>query len=421
MLFKKVLVGALMAGMLLTGCSAPMTGSLQRTDAQAMKAFSLASIGNAVSKVGVHQESSDNALHLNVDGPESFAALTEMIRSAQKAIYAEYFIWHNDKTGKSICDLLIEKKKQGLEVKVLLDFIGCHSEDGKIIDRFRAGGIEVQRYPMLTLTGIFKGSGSGITLTHRKLMIVDGTRVMTGGINIGDEYAREGAYHDLMLQVEGTAARDMMKEFFTDWKFAGGSNPQWKAPSDGPKLGSERVRIAVTSPSEKDRRHEWFDVLIAAIDSAQKEIDIECPYFSDDDLMTHLKAAAERGVKVKVVVAIARNDNDLFKRLNVESARQLMEAGAEIRTYPGQRFSHVKYTCIDDCWTAIGTANCDARSFIENQEIVTVVSSEEFASTAQAKVFDKDWAIARPMGTLKTNNMKKHLWNTFLELIDYYL
>jgi cardiolipin synthase len=421
MLFKKVLASALTAGMLLTGCSAPMTGSLQRTNAQAMKAFSLASIDNAVSKVGVHQESSDNALHLNVDGPESFAALTEMIRSAKKAVYAEYFIWHNDKTGKNICDLLIEKKKQGLEVKVLIDFIGCHSEDTKVIDRFRAGGIEVQRYPMLTLTGIFNGAGSGITLTHRKLMIVDGNHCMTGGINMGDEYANEGAYHDLMLQVEGTAARDMMKEFFTDWKFAGGSTPQWKETSEMPKLGDSRVRLAVTSPTEKDRRHEWFDVLTAAIDSAAKEIDIESPYFSDDELMAHLKAAAKRGVKVKVVVAIAHNDDELFKRLNVESARQLMEVGAEIRSYPGQRFSHTKYTCIDDCWTAIGTANYDGRSFRENQEIMAVVSGEGFASTAQAKVFDKDWAIARPMGTLKTNNMKKHLWNTFLELIDYYL
>lgn len=421
MLFKKALASAVLLGMLLTGCGAPITG-LPSQSVQSMKALSLASIDNAVSKVGVHQYSTNNAFNLHVDGAESFAALQELIRSAKKSIYAEYFIWHNDKTGRAICDLLIQKKKEGLEVKVLIDTIGGRSaEDKKILDRFKAGGIEVARYPMLSAAGIFNGTRSGITLTHRKLMIVDGYQCMTGGINIGDEYARPTGYHDLMLLVQGQAARDLMSEFFTDWEFAGGSTPQWTEPAEKPSFGTEKSRIAVTSPTEKDRRREWLDVLTAAIDAAQEEINIESPYFSDDDLMEHLIAAAKRGVKVKVIVAIAHNDDELYKRLNVESARQLMKYGVELKTYPGQHFSHTKYTCIDDCWTAIGTANCDARSFHENQEIVTVVSSVDFAANAQARVFDKDWAISKVMGTLKSNKMDKHLWNSILEILDYYL
>jgi cardiolipin synthase len=188
------------------------------------------------------------------------------------------------------------------------------------------------------------------------------------------------------------------------------------------RFGEERARIAVTSPTEKDRRQEWYDVLSSAIDSAQKEIDIESPYFSDDDLMVHLKAAAKRGVKVRVVMPVAHSESDLFKRLNIETTRQMIGTGVELRAYPG-RFSHTKYVCIDDCWTAMGSANCDSRSLHENQENMVMVSGEAFATSAQARVFDKDWGIAqdvtKEIGSLK--DQKKKIWSTILEILDYYL
>lgn len=420
MLMKKALLGLSLAlAFAMTGCGT-MVAPIQHQTSGGFSARSIQAFDEALDRVAVHQKTDTNSAKFFVDGTESFEALEALIRSAKQSIYAEYFIWRNDTIGKRIADLLIEKKQQGLDVKVLIDPIGSKErEDKKILERFKAAGVEARHYPMLN---VFGEGRLGIAVTHRKLMCVDGWRVMTGGINMGDEYHRATGYHDLMTLIEGPAGHDMFLEWCGDWQKAGGSTPQHQDPIGyNPSFGAQAVRIAVTSTFQKDRATDWQKVLFAAIDRAQSEICIESPYFSDDDLLEHLTKACRRGVKVRVIVAVARNDDDMFKRLNVESARQLMKEGAEFKTYLGTRFSHTKYLCIDDSWTVLGSANCDARSFHDNQELVAAVSGSEYASEAQRRIFETDWVNSRKMGTLKSNSMKHHLWNDILEIIDYYL
>lgn len=333
----------------------------------------------------------DNSLLLHVDGVDAFTALRNLILSATKSLWFETFIWQDDETGDQIARMLVDRAAQGVDVRVLIDSLGSEDtgaggHDRAVQQTFVEHGIPFRYYN----PGILKGAN--VHITHRKVYLADGDHAMTGGMNIGDDYAYD--WHDLLVETEGPAARQMHQEFIHDWNTSGdgpAQNLTIPGPPQAPSFGDKDVRVTVTSPDEG--KTEIQDSLDAAIDAASSDIKVFEVYFSDPTLIAHLEAAARRGVKVQLILPTI-NDSNTFRYLNRYWGGQMQDAGAEVRLYT-QRYSHLKFVSVDGVLSALGSANADTRSYQENQELTLMCTDPTFTQSVDRQLFDADWAISR--------------------------
>ena len=154
---------------------------------------SASSINRAIDKVTGTQNTFNNSVELLVDGKEAFSKMKEVIRSAQRSLYMEMFLFHGDRTGWEFARELVDKKKQGVDVKLLLDAMGQVSESGEIVKFLQQNGVDVKLYNKKLF------DWENVNITHRKLVLADGYKGVTGGMHIGDEY--QYTWHDLMAYV----------------------------------------------------------------------------------------------------------------------------------------------------------------------------------------------------------------------------
>ncbi len=350
---------------------------------------------------------------MHIDGVNAYPAMFRIIEDAKSSLYVETFIFHNDESGKKVAEKLVEKKKQGVDVKVLIDGLGLRiKKDSPIYDYLKTNGVDVRIYNKM-IVGIH-----GINITHRKLIIADGETGVTGGMNFGVEYEKD--WHDSMTEFQGQVVQDMQKEFFINWKKAGG-----EIPKNTPKLpkgkiyGNTPMRVTVTSAHEQDKRYQIKDSILTMIDNAKNRIIVEGAYFSDDDLINTLIGAAHRGVEVMIIMPI-KGDSKIFDKLNMYTARKMLENKVRVFFYQ-PRFSHMKAAIIDD-FTIVGSANPDARSFRENQELNVIVENENFKKDLENRLIHKDMYQSN-VEDLKSVDVSagKKVAQTVLELIDYYL
>lgn len=349
-----------------------------------------------------------------IDGQTAFPEMEKFIDSAQKALYIETFIFHDDETGRRIADKIVSKIRQGVEVKVLIDELGLMTKKGdfRIVDYLKNKGVDVRKYNK-TLLGLY-----GVNITHRKLIIVDGDKVMTGGMNFGDEYAKE--WHDSMTKVEGECVNDIQREFFIDWVKSGGKASEKPLTIEAGKVyGTTPIRIAVTSAFEKKKRYQIKDAVLTAIGFAKRQIRIDGPYFSDDDMIRKLIEAKKRGVDVQVTIP-KTTDSKAFNNLNMGTAKTFLQNDITVYFYQ-PRFSHVKAAVFDDL-IMLGSSNPDSRSFRENQELNLLIEDNELKQSLEANLFDKDLneCTKETVDSVKVGFFKK-LQQTVLEVIDYYL
>lgn len=344
---------------------------------------SASSINRAIDMATGTRNTFNNRVQLLVDGREAFAKMNEYIDSAQKNIYLEMFIFHGDQTGWDMAQKLVAKRQTGVDVKVLLDALGQVSETGEIVKYLRDNGVDVHLYNKQLM------DWQNVNITHRKILLVDGYKGVTGGMNIGDEYAE--VWHDLMASVEGETAQDLQREFFANWSKAGGqvpANPP-RIPA-GMRFGNSATRVTVTSPNEPGKEKDSKNAFISAIHSALHHIYVIQPYFSDEDLINALLDAAHRGVKIKIALP-GISDNPVHAVLNKRNAERLMAAGAEVyKVDPGKAgdvFTHGKLMTIDGVWTTIGSTNFDTRALENNQELNISVTDAEFAKTVEERLF----------------------------------
>ncbi|MEZ0374753.1 MAG: phosphatidylserine/phosphatidylglycerophosphate/cardiolipin synthase family protein [Candidatus Sericytochromatia bacterium] len=356
---------------------------------------SASSINRAVDLATGTRNTYNNRVQLLVDGDEAFGKMREMIDSARQSIFLEMFIYHDDETGWDIARRLVEKKKQGVDVKVLLDGLGTVSEKGATIKFLRDNGVDVQIFNKQLF------DWENVNITHRKLVLVDGYKGMTGGMNVGDEYAH--LWHDLMATIEGEGVQELQREFFIDWTKAGGQMPA-RIPMipPGMQFGQSATRVTVTSPNEAGKEKDTKNALISAVHSALHHIYLVNPYFSDPDLIEALTAAAKRGIEVKILLP-GVSDNPVHAVLNKQNAEKLMAAGAKVfRVDPGKDekvFTHAKLMTIDGVWVSMGTTNYDTRALENNQEINISVTDPQFAKTVEDRLFRYNPHALLPMNS----------------------
>ncbi len=421
MKFKSFLLASVLATTLLTGCGRDIEGltpdmnsvGILSTEPSNREMDALNSVNRAIDfATGSKNTQNNSNVKFYIDGPEAYPALESLLEGAKESFLLEVFIFTNDYTGRKFADALVRKAKQGVEVKVLYDFFG--NSNVKLMNYMAQNGVHVETYNKQVLTS------KGINITHRKVFIADGERAMTGGMNIGDEYAT-GQWHDTMMSYEGEAVKETLKEYIYDWKSASGK-PSPKMTSyltkEFPKTENKQypLRVTVTSPKEVNKKEDIQRTMFAAIDAAKDNVKISMPYLSDDNLVKHLSIAAKRGVKVTALIP-EENDQKAFVVLNQISVNDLIKAGATV--YRGS-YNHSKVISVDNVWTTIGSCNGDYRALHINQELNVSISDPEFTADFNRRFFEHHISNSKQGLVKKIAWYKKPLYS-FLEALDKYL
>ncbi|WP_121665709.1 cardiolipin synthase [Mesonia aquimarina] len=361
-----------------------------------------------------------NDVQILINGEKKFEALFEDLRNAKKHIHLEYYILNYDKIGAQLIDILCDKAKEGVEIRVNYDYVGSQLS-GEGVKKMKACGIE--SYPFMPVW--FPNLTRKLNYRdHRKIVIIDGKIGYVGGVNVCDEYVNPnntGYWRDTHLRIEGNAVKSLQSHFLLNWNFV--SDQEIKITDDFfpsiEKCGEIPVQISASGP-DSDYPH-IMEAIFTAINGAEKYIKITTPYFiPNEQILTALKTASRRGVKVSILVP-KEGDSWAAKYATNSYIVELLESGIEVYHYC-KGMVHAKTIVIDDIFTTVGTSNMDYRSFEINFEINALVYNESFAQE-MTKIFNDDIAhcdqvdyqewINRPI----TNRLKEsfsRLWAPLL-------
>jgi cardiolipin synthase len=326
-----------------------------------------------------------------INGKTCFDAIVEAIGRAKNHVHLEYYIFEDDETGGRIRDALVERAKNGVRVRLLVDAVGS-----PLGYRFRTSlsdaHIEFARFNPLMFIGSLRPRVN--FRSHRKIVVIDGDVGFVGGINIGDDY-NEGisgpsAYRDTHLRIRGSAVRELQLAFLEDWHFATGKmlTREHLFAHDDP-AEDELVQIIASGPDQ-----DWQSIqqlFFAAITQAEKRIEITTPYFVPDEaIFTALVTAAMRGVDIHILVP-RRSDSRIVSAAARSYYDDLLRAGAHIWEFP--KMIHAKTMVVDHKMGIVGSANMDNRSFRLNFEIGATFFHAE-AVTALERQFAADLELS---------------------------
>jgi cardiolipin synthase len=309
-------------------------------------------------------------------GEDAFQKLIQVIEHAQQSIYITTFILGKDVTGQAILNALIRKVKDGVEVCLLLDSLGSWNISGHFLATFKdAGGKYAFFMPMIHLP--FRGRAN--LRNHRKIVLIDRTIAIVGGMNLAQEYmgaiSHVKRWHDLSIIVKGPIVSDLDTVFRSDWKFA--AKEELIVLPEQPMVTEcdDPVALQVVPSGPDVAGDPIYDTIVTSLFSAQQRIWIVTPYFIPDDVLVKaLCITARRHVDVRIVIPLVSNHR-LADIIRQSYLRQIQEAGAKIfQLTPGMM--HGKVIIIDDSLGIIGSMNMDMRSFFLDYEIALFIDSK---------------------------------------------
>lgn len=320
-----------------------------------------------------------NSVEVYTDGCSMLQSLMREIARARHHIHLQFYIFENDAVGRLLRDLLIDKAREGVKVRLLYDDVGCWKVDNQFYDQMMCEGIEVQsflkvRFPRFTSKVNYRN--------HRKIAIIDGRVGFIGGMNIAERYMRGfswGIWRDTHVRLKGKAVYGLQTSFLTDWYAI--DRTLLTSAEYFPKMQEEGTAIAQIVTS--DPVGEWKDIMqgvVLAICNAQRYFYVQSPYFlPTEEVMNAFQTAALAGVDVRVMIP-KRADTFLTHKGSLSYLDELMAAGVKVYLYR-RGFLHSKLIVSDDEVASVGSANMDFRSFEHNFE-------------ANAFFYDRETALA---------------------------
>ena len=326
------------------------------------------------------------------DGAETFPAMLEAIAAATREGLLEFYWIAPGRIGDRLRDLLAERARAGVIVRVLYDALGSRGVTAEWWRPVRAAGGDVIEYhPLLLPFGPKFRFNHLVQRDHRKLLVVDGALAITGGVNVGDEWlplAEGGAgWRDDAIAARGPIAQDLRALFYRTWRRASG-----EAPLDAPRLSRARARSVFVLASQRRRRRSIHREYLVRIRKARLSIDLAHAYFLPDRAIRRaLFAAAARGVRVRVLVPEVSDVPGL--QFAVEALfDRLLSRGIELYALPPPML-HCKTAIVDRSFVTIGSYNLDERSWRRNIEANLAVEDAAFAEHVTDS-FERDLARA---------------------------
>jgi len=308
-----------------------------------------------------------NKIDVLSDGESTFEAVFEAIRKAKDHIHIEFFIFDDDKISNQLRELLIQKSREGVRVRLIYDYWGSFNLSKKYLKSMKEAGIYFR--PFLPFRWRISRSSKINYRNHRKLIIVDGITGFTGGLNIADRYIYGnslGKWRDTFVQLEGSVVHGLQLLFMVDWFFVDRKLIDGPEYFPEPKKFEQNLIQLVNSGPDSD----WEAIMqgiASAISIATKYVYIQSPYFMPTDVIAIcMQMAALSGVDVRLMIP-ERSDSRLSDASTSSYLGQALEAGVRVFRY-NNGFLHSKAIVIDDFISIVGSCNLDERSFVQNFE-----------------------------------------------------
>ncbi len=331
-----------------------------------------------------------------LDGDSAYTAILAAVAAATHHIHLEYYIWEPDKIGTELRDALIERRKAGVEIRMVVDGTGSNKLTTQFLAPLRAAGVDVAWFNPVRLRSIRLRRPD--FRTHRKIVVCDGRVGFTGGMNITDNHSASRCpkyWRDTHVRMTGVAVWPLQRMFVEDWYFAAGT----MCPVDvntfpaGDKPGDHVVQIIGSGPDSG--AFAIHKALFTAINQSTERLWLTTPYFVPDDaLLMALISAGLRHVDVKLIIP-KQGDSKLVDLAARSYLPELLTAGVRVYEYQ-ERFIHAKTMVCDDDVGIIGSANLDNRSFKLNFEVIAVVYGDQ-VNTVLADAFAHDLTGCREL------------------------
>ncbi|MCR9134592.1 MAG: phospholipase D-like domain-containing protein [Alphaproteobacteria bacterium] len=326
----------------------------------------LAEVGSQVTDIPLLQ---GNKVAMLRGGDEAYPAMLAAISDARRSIALTTYIFRPDDIGAQFVRALIDARKRGVQVRVIVDGIGSGYLYSPVVRQLREADISVARF----MHDWRPWAMSFINLrNHKKLIVVDGAVGFAGGLNLGVEYTRVGfrrhTVDDVHFRLDGPVVSQLMSSFAEDWNFATGENlngEEWWPGYNS--VGSVVARGISSAPDEDFGSIET--ILAAALSRARHHIKIVTPYFlPDEPLKFAINLAALRGVQIDLLVP---EQSDHFVMDWAMRAHLSFFPVDRVRCLATPKpFDHSKLVTVDGKWCAVGSANWDVRSLRLNFEFM---------------------------------------------------
>ena len=334
-----------------------------------------------------------NAVQTLVNGDEIFPAMLQAITSAQSSINMETYIYWSGSVGNEFANALAAKARQGVEVRVLVDWLGSLPFDADLIHVMTGAGVRFQEYRPIYWYTLDRVNNR----THRKLLIVDGRVAFTGGVGIADNWLGDARnpneWRDTHYRIEGPSVSAFQAAFGENWLETAGESLQGERFY--PHLeGAGQLSAQLVLSSQPNGSNDMELMMLAAIAAAKDHLRIGMAYFVPDDIaLQQILDARKRGVAVDVIVPNSLTDVPVVRKASRNFWGQLLEAGVRIYEFQPTMY-HPKLLIVDDVWASFGSTNLDERSLRLNDEASLNVYGRDFAKT-QIDLFNEDLKRSR--------------------------
>ncbi len=359
----------------------------------------------------------DNEVEVCMNGTEFFPSLLRDIAQAKSHIHIDMYIIADDALGLLVADALIDKAREGVEVRLIYDDVGCWNVKHRFFERMREEGIEAVpfmpvHFPQFTSKVNYRN--------HRKIIVIDGQVGYIGGMNIALRYARE-SWRDTMLRVTGGGVYALQRAFLVDWYFVDRSllsdRKYYPSIADA-TLSNDTISQVVTS-GPVTPYPEIMQGYVRIIMGARRYLYIETPYFlPNESVLFALKTAALGGVDVKVLCPM-HSDARFVEWASRSYLREVVEAGVQVSLYK-EGFLHSKLLVCDDAIATCGSTNLDFRSFENNFEANIFYYGEDVALKLK-EVFLKDMEQSVLLTSVPSRMSRKivvRLWESLTRMLS---
>ncbi len=325
-------------------------------------------------------------------GEEWFPKFIEELKSAKEFIFMEFFIIDRHSIyWKRIEEVLLQKAKEGVEVRLLYDDIGCAGLMHSVYpSQMRKKGIKCYRFnPFVpVLSGLFNNRD------HRKIAVIDHKMAFTGGMNLADEYANEivrfGYWKDAMIKIEGPAINNLIFIFLSLFDLA-----QLKLSDYDKYLNYQYERYSENAlvtpfgdgPEPFYEHNTGESTFVNMIENAKETVYICTPYFiPTENLKSSIIRAGYRGVDIRILLP-GIPDKKLVYKMAMRYFPDLIEAGVKVYTY-NEGFNHEKAVVVDGKIAFIGTINMDYRSLVHHFECGAIFMHSEAVKDVEDDLLD---------------------------------
>lgn len=358
----------------------------------------------------------NNKVTLLKSGEEKFLDLIPHLKQAKHHIHLEYFNFRNDSIAEVVFGVLVEKAKEGVEVRALFDAFGNWSNNKPLkkrhLEAIREYGVQIVKFDPMHFPYI----NHAFHRDHRKIVVIDGLVGYTGGMNIADYYIHGlpevGNWYDMHTRIEGTAVRYLQEIFLNTWNVETGQHIGGPAyyPNSISIPDSLKKAVSIIDRAHRKSPSAIRDTYEAAILSAQHSVRIINPYFiPTKTIRKAIKSALKKGVKVEIMVP-SKADIPFTPEASAYIGNTLRKKGAEIQLFDGG-FHHTKIMMIDNLFCTVGSANLNSRSLRYDYEVNAFIIDSEITAELD-DLFSRD--IGRSTELTEEFWKERSAWKKFI-------